>query len=113
MSRSVSICVLCVIGVVVSTGCTQFGILPGPSPSLLLNLVSSNASALSSLFGGTDLSGLGLSGLSGLSGLTGTTSAGSQSCPAGTTWVGTATVNGQSVAINACVSTALAGQYGM
>ncbi len=71
-------------------GLNQAGLLPGPSPTLLLDVVPmSMLSGLLSQYG----------------------EIGTQDCPDGEVWIGTLNLGGTSMTLNACVPTELATQY--
>jgi hypothetical protein len=83
----------------------QFGLLPGPSVSLLTQVYAANSplSALASLLGGTSTTGT--TGTS-TTGTTGTSTTGSTTgnCTSGQVWV---------AALQVCIPSSLASQFGL
>jgi len=68
----------------------QTGLLPGPSPSLLVKVLS--ASELGVLLGAYG-------------------DIGTQTCPSDQIWIGTLNIAGQTISVNSCISLEMATQY--
>ncbi len=125
MSRNTIVAATCVAGMlIVAVGCvgqpllsSQLGLLPGPPLSLLTEVTTTNALLSQLTSGNIDIFGL-LTGTS-----TGQTTSNTSSstntstsqgqCPTGQKWVGTVTLGGVPLTVNACVPDAQAAQYGV
>ncbi len=127
MARPTAFLVISALAIGGAVGCMgqpflaeSLGLLPGPPTSLLTSQSSSATSLLDQLLAGLDGSTDTTNGDTTGDDTTGddttgddTTGDDTQTCPDGQVWVGTVTVNGMSVSINACVPESLAAQYGV
>jgi len=126
MRRVVLVMAGCGMGLAATIGCVgqpfvadYLGLFPGPSTTLLADVLG-GGSLLSELISGLGQTSETSSGTSGTtdtssssSGSSDTSSTDSHGCQAGEVWVGTVTLNGVPISINACVPESLARQYGV
>ncbi|MBN1346549.1 MAG: hypothetical protein JXQ73_27920 [Phycisphaerae bacterium] len=126
---ALGVCVLACVGITGVVGCTgqpllsdSFGLLPGPSLTLLQE-ATTGSQVINDLLSGdlsnlTDLINQATSATTTTDPNTTTTTdpnttTTTETCPEGQVWVGTVTVNGAPLAINQCLDESLARQYGV